>query len=96
MLRAGRDSCVRVRGSVSDATPRSLYDSLPGSLDVLAEQRAHPADVEASIIARDRKDSTRRHSPLTETDDAIVVDTTGMTIDEVVEHILDLLPSGSR
>jgi cytidylate kinase len=53
-------------------------------------------DVEAAIIARDRKDSTRVHSPLTETDDAVVVDTTGMTIDEVVEHILDLLPNGSR
>jgi cytidylate kinase len=48
-------------------------------------------DIEAAIIARDRKDSTRAHSPLTETDDAIVVDTTGMTIDQVVEHILSLL-----
>jgi cytidylate kinase len=49
-------------------------------------------EVEAAIIARDRKDSTRAHSPLTETDDAVVVDTTGMTIDEVVDHILELLP----
>jgi cytidylate kinase len=49
-------------------------------------------DVEAAIIARDRKDSTRDHSPLTETDDAVVVDTTGLTIDEVVDHILELLP----
>jgi cytidylate kinase len=48
-------------------------------------------EIEASIIARDRKDSTRAHSPLTETDDAIVVDTTGMTIDEVVDHIVGLL-----
>jgi cytidylate kinase len=49
-------------------------------------------EIEAAIVARDRKDSTRAHSPLTETDDAIVVDTTGMTIDEVVEHIIGLLP----
>ena len=48
-------------------------------------------EIEAAIIARDRKDSTRVHSPLTETDDAVVVDTTGMTIDEVVEHIVGLL-----
>ena len=53
-------------------------------------------EVEAAIIARDRKDSTRVHSPLTETDDAVVVDTTGMTIDEVVEHILELLPRMSK
>jgi cytidylate kinase len=48
-------------------------------------------DIEAAIIARDRKDSTRAHSPLTEADDAVVVDTTGMTVDEVVDHILTLL-----
>ena len=48
-------------------------------------------EVERSIIQRDRYDSDRDHSPLTETDDAITVDTTGMTIDEVVEHILGVL-----
>lgn len=48
-------------------------------------------DVERSIILRDRYDSSRDHSPLTETDDAVTVDTTGMAIDEVVDHILDLL-----
>jgi cytidylate kinase len=48
--------------------------------------------VEASIIQRDRKDSTRQMSPLIEADDAIVVDTTGMSIAEVVEHAVGLLP----
>jgi cytidylate kinase len=48
-------------------------------------------EIEAAIIVRDRKDSTREHSPLTETDDAVLVDTTGMTIDEVVEHIMGML-----
>jgi cytidylate kinase len=48
-------------------------------------------EIEAAIIIRDRKDSTRDHSPLAEADDAITVDTTGMTIDEVVEHILGML-----
>jgi cytidylate kinase len=49
-------------------------------------------EVESSIIERDRRDSTRSHSPLAEADDAVVIDTTGLTIDEVVEHILELLP----
>ena len=49
------------------------------------------AEVEASIIKRDRIDSSRVHSPLAEAADAVVVDTTGMTIDEVVAHIMDLL-----
>lgn len=48
-------------------------------------------EVERSIIQRDRFDSSRDHSPLTESDDAITVDTTGMTIDEVVDHVLALL-----
>ena len=48
-------------------------------------------EVERSIIQRDRFDSDRDHSPLTEADDAITVDTTGMTIDDVVDHILGLL-----
>jgi cytidylate kinase len=44
-------------------------------------------EVEASIIRRDRSDASREHSPLTEASDAVVVDTTGMSIDEVVDHI---------
>jgi cytidylate kinase len=57
----------------------------------VAEMGGDVDDIERSIIERDRKDSNREHSPLTETHDAVVVDTTGMTIDEVVEHILELL-----
>ena len=49
------------------------------------------AEVEASIIQRDRVDSSRRHSPLAEAADAVLVDTTGMTIDEVVDHIVGML-----
>jgi cytidylate kinase len=49
-------------------------------------------EVEASIIERDRKDSNRTHSPLTEADDAVTVDTTGLAIDEVVDRIVAMLP----
>ena len=48
-------------------------------------------EMEAAIVARDRFDSTRDHSPLTETDDAVTIDTTGMTIDEVVDKIVGML-----
>lgn len=50
-------------------------------------------EVEASIIERDRKDSTRDDSPLLEADGSTLVDTTGMSIDDVVEHILSMLPA---
>jgi cytidylate kinase len=44
----------------------------------------------AEIIARDEIDSTRAASPLRRAEDAIPVDTTGLTPDEVVQHIVDL------
>lgn len=49
-------------------------------------------EVEASIIERDRKDSSRSDSPLVEASGATVVDTTGMSIDEVVSRITSMLP----
>jgi len=57
----------------------------------VAEIGGDVADVEASIIERDRKDSTRVDSPLMESSDAVVVDTTGLSIDDVVDHILGLM-----
>lgn len=58
----------------------------------VAELGGDVDEVEASIIQRDRNDSTRADSPLTETSDAVVVDTTGLSIDEVVDHVLELMP----
>jgi cytidylate kinase len=48
-------------------------------------------EVEASISERDRRDMTRVDGPLRPADGAVVVDTTGLTVDQVVEHVLDLL-----
>jgi CMP/dCMP kinase len=59
----------------------------------VAEIGGNVDDVEASIIERDRKDSTRADSPLMESSDAIVVDTTGSSVDEVVNQVLDLMPA---
>jgi len=59
----------------------------------VAEIGGDVAEVEASIIERDRKDSTRDDSPLTETSDAVVVDTSGLSIDEVVARVLELMPT---
>jgi cytidylate kinase len=57
----------------------------------VAEIGGDVAEVEASIIERDRKDSTRRDSPLTEADGSVLIDTSGMSIDEVVDRVLALL-----
>ena len=42
------------------------------------------------ITARDHFDSTRETSPLRQAEDAIVIDTDGLSIDDVVEQVLSL------
>lgn len=45
-------------------------------------------DVLTDIEKRDRQDSEREHAPLKPAQDAIVLDTTGLSIEEVVEQIV--------
>lgn len=47
--------------------------------------------VAADIARRDALDSSRAADPLTEAEDAVVVDTTGLSIDEVVDRVVALL-----
>ncbi|GAB1641554.1 (d)CMP kinase [Krasilnikovia sp. MM14-A1259] len=58
-----------------------------------AEDGTHVAATQADLARRDKLDSSRATDPLRQADDAIEVDTTGMGIDEVVAHLLDLLNS---
>jgi CMP/dCMP kinase len=74
-------------------------------LDASAEERARRraadpshsggptavADVATLLTERDRLDSTRSTSPLYAAADAIVVDTTGKPIDDVVEEVLRVI-----
>jgi cytidylate kinase len=48
-------------------------------------------DVAASIAERDRRDMTRLDGPLRPDGGAVVVDTTGIPIDEVVDTIVGML-----
>ncbi len=53
--------------------------------------KGEPADIsriEADIIERDNRDMTREHSPLRRADDAILIDSSDMTIEEVRDAIL--------
>jgi cytidylate kinase len=45
---------------------------------------------EKQLTARDKNDSERKESPLTQVGDAMVVDTTSLTIEEQVEKIIEL------
>ncbi|MBR1702002.1 MAG: (d)CMP kinase [Lachnospiraceae bacterium] len=48
------------------------------------------AKIKADIEDRDYRDMHREHSPLKQAADAILVDTSDMTIEEVIEHIMSL------
>jgi cytidylate kinase len=46
-------------------------------------------ELEREIEERDRKDSTRENSPLTKAVDAELLDTTSMTLEQQIKHIVD-------
>ena len=48
------------------------------------------ADIERDIAARDKADMEREISPLVQAEDATLLDTTGMTIPEVVARIIGM------
>jgi cytidylate kinase len=50
-------------------------------------------EVKRSLLARDAIDSTRKHAPLRKADGALEIDSTALTLDEVVQTVLDALPA---
>jgi CMP/dCMP kinase len=52
--------------------------------------------VAADIARRDHADSTRSAAPLTVPDGAVVVDTTGRSVDDIVAEVLDLAVEGRQ
>jgi cytidylate kinase len=68
---------------------------LTASPDERARRRAAELDADPGIVLkeqalRDAQDERREHSPLRAADDAVEVDTTGLSVDEVVERIAEV------
>jgi cytidylate kinase len=72
---------------------------LDASLDVRAQRRVQEqqspangssAEVLLEMAERDRRDRERRESPLTPAPDAVHIDSTGLTAEEVTERIVEL------
>ena len=70
---------------------------LTASIECRAERRfkelpdANLEEIKEQIRIRDHNDSTRKESPLKMADDAILVDTTEMTIEQVSNKIISLI-----
>ena len=82
-------------------SPAKFY--LDASVDVRAGRRHRelaekgediPLDeLKRQVVARDERDSTRDVSPLRQADDAVIIDSSEMNIDEVVDAIAAVLKS---
>ena len=57
----------------------------------IANQSAE--EVKRSLLARDAIDSTRKHAPLRKADGALEIDSTDLTLDDVVQTVIDALPA---
>lgn len=57
----------------------------------LGKESVDVAATESALRLRDAKDSSRAASPLAQADDAVVLDTTQMTLDEVLDALVDLV-----
>lgn len=76
--------------------PVKIY--LTASVEVRARRRFHELqekgisceinEIEKDITARDYQDMNREHSPLRQAEDAVLIDSSSMTIEEVIDAII--------
>jgi CMP/dCMP kinase len=55
-----------------------------------------PREVDEELRVRDERDSTREHGPLEPARDAVVLDTTGLSVEQVVKRIAGLVRPVAR
>lgn len=78
------------------APDAALKIYLTASAEERARRRAEEQGLETEAVRaaqaeRDRRDASRENSPLRAADDAVELDTTGLTIDQVVGQIAELV-----
>lgn len=73
-----------LEASLEERAKRRYKEELSKEVDISFEA------VKESIKKRDKYDSNRKDSPLVVPENAIIIDTTNMTIDEVAEEIIDI------
>ena len=81
------DIKIYLTASVKDRAQRRFLELIKSGVSTTVEE------IEADITKRDEFDSNREHSPLMKSHDAIVVDTSNMTIEGQVDHIVSLMRS---
>lgn len=59
-------------------------------------ENADLATIEADIRERDHRDMTREHSPLKQAEDAVLLDSSDMTIEQVVDAIMQMIETSKK
>ena len=94
----GRD----ITTAVFPDSPARFYLTASAEARALRRQREEVAKgianqsaeaVKASLLARDAIDSTRKYAPLKKADGALEIDSTELTLDQVVETVMQALPA---
>ena len=75
---------VYLTADVSERAKRRYLEFCAKGMECTIEE------IEEDIRERDERDMNREHSPLRQAEDAVLVDSSNMTIDEVVKEILRL------
>ena len=76
--------------SLEERGKRRYKELAAKGMDVTLEQTIE------DVGRRDLNDSSRDIAPLKKADDAVVVDSTGLSIEEVVERMIEIVNSVSR
>jgi cytidylate kinase len=79
------DVKIFMDASVEDRTERRLKELTEKNISVERE------NIRENIIQRDLIDSTRDVAPLKPAEDAIIIDTSDLTIDEQVQRVIDIV-----
>ncbi|MCR5505050.1 MAG: (d)CMP kinase [Elusimicrobiaceae bacterium] len=53
-------------------------------------QEADYKEILESIISRDKRDSSRKTAPLKPAEDAVIIDTSSLTLEEVIRKVLEI------
>jgi cytidylate kinase len=81
----GADLKIYLDASLAERARRRYLERRARGQDVTQDE------VAADLRRRDQIDSNRQHAPLAAASDAIVVDTTGLSIEEVMERVVRLV-----
>ena len=81
---------IFLTASVLERAKRRYKEQIEKGLEVSLDA------IEKDIKERDYRDTNRENSPLKQAEDAILIDSSEMTIDEVVNKVLSLCKVGGK